>query len=66
MAKPILKTGDWVRLPSGRIATICKITGDNRPEATLRYLDNDGVKSTGEFEVKFEFLQTYAVRVGSS
>ena len=66
MAKPILKTGDWVRLPSGRIATIRKITGENRPDATLRYLDDNGVMSTGEFDMKFEFLQSYAVKVGSS
>jgi len=66
VAKPILKTGDWVRLPSGRIATIRKITGENRPDATLRYLDDNGVMSTGEFDMKFEFLQSYAVKVGSS
>ena len=66
MAKPALKQRDWVRLPSGRIATIRKITGENRPDATLRYLDDNGVMSTGEFEVKFEFLQKFAVKVGSS
>jgi hypothetical protein len=66
VAKPILKTGDWVRLPSGRIATIRKITSNNRPDATLRYLDDNGVMSTGEFEVRFQFLQTWAVKVGSS
>jgi hypothetical protein len=61
-----LKQNDWVRLPSGRIATIRKVTGQNRPDATLRYLDEDGVMSTGEFEMKFEFLQKFAVKVGSS
>ncbi len=66
MAKPALKQNDWVRLPSGRIATIRKVSGQNRPDATLRYLDEDGVMSTGEFEMKFEFLQKFAVKVGSS
>jgi hypothetical protein len=66
MAKPPLKQNDWVRLPSGRIATIRKITGESRPDATLRYLDDNGVMSTGEFEMKFEFLQKFAVKVGSS
>jgi hypothetical protein len=32
----------------------------------LRYLDNDGVMSTGEFDMKFEFLQIHTVKVGSS
>jgi hypothetical protein len=66
MAKPVLKKGDWIRLPSGRIAVICEIAGTNRPDATLRYLDNDGVMSTGEFDMKFEFLQIHTVKVGSS
>lgn len=55
--------GDWLVLPSGRTVQVCKVIGDTRPEVSLRYLDDDGVQSTGSFDVKLAWLLQNAKRV---
>lgn len=55
--------GDWLILPSGRTVQVGKVVGDTRPEVSLRYLDDDGVQSTGSFDVKLAWLLQNAKRV---
>lgn len=54
--------GDWLILPSGRTVQVCKVVGDTRPEVSLRYLDDDGVQSTGSFDVRLSWLLANARR----
>lgn len=54
--------GDWLVLPSGRTVQVCKVIGDARPEVSLRYLNDDGVQSTGSFDVKLAWLLKNAKR----
>lgn len=55
--------GDWLILPSGRTVQVCKIIGDNRPDVSLRYLDEDGVQSAGSFEVSLTWLLHHGKKV---
>ena len=54
--------GDWLILPSGRTVQVGKVVGDTRPEVSLRYLDDDGVQSTGSFDVRLSWLLANARR----
>ena len=57
-----ISRGDWLVLPSGRTVQVCKVSGDTRPEVSLRYLDDDGVQSTGSFDVRLSWLLANARR----
>lgn len=57
--------GDWLLLPSGRAVQVSKVVGERQPDVSLRYLDDDGVQSTGSFNVSLRWLLANGKKVGS-
>lgn len=55
--------GDWLRLPSGALVEVCKTRETYNPEVTVRYVDSDGVRSTGCFLLKMTFLLKHAKKI---
>lgn len=58
-----IQRNDWIRLPSGRCAAVCRVSPDVESEVSLRYLDEDGVMDNNEFKVRLAFIQTHAFKI---
>lgn len=49
--------GDWYLLPSGRTVSVRKIDGIGfQTELTVRYVDEHGAMSTGDFYVSITYI----------
>ena len=65
MIRGPIKRHDWLRLPSGAVVSVCRVGGEAKPNVEVRYLDKDGVQSTGSYTVTLQWLHTYATKVAS-
>jgi hypothetical protein len=64
MISESIKRGDWLKLPSGAVVSVCKIEmRDGVENVSLRYLDSDGVMATGDFLMTLKHLRAHAEKV---
>lgn len=73
----VVAKGEWYRLPSGRVAEVCRIevavieppegNPDQTPvtveEPVVRLLNKDGAMGPSEFSLSLAFLAKHAARV---
>jgi hypothetical protein len=62
--KGAIARNDWLKLASGSVVAVCRVeTIRGVDQASLRYLDKDGVMATVDFMMRLDHLKKYAEKV---